>query len=321
MNGPKRHEALEVWRATWLLRGMDEAEPSVSFTHLGLNPTLVRAAERAGYTEPSAVQVAVVPAVLAGRDVRVRAETGSGKTAAFALPLLQLLLEQQSARSTERPETKRERRGNPVAVLVLVPTRELAIQIADVMTRLNGETTARLRILAVYGGVSVNPQMLSLRGGADVLVATPGRLLDLHRQGAVSFGMLGTLVLDEADRMLSLGFNDELTEITSLLPAARQNLLLSATYPRKLSALTESLLKDPVIVDLAPTVTETAIAQHAYVVAPKHKVKLLIHLIDVQQLPQVLVFVSAKKTADSLRNELNGADMPAAVLHGDRSQA
>jgi ATP-dependent RNA helicase RhlE len=285
---------------------------SASFAPLGLSAQLLRAVELAGYSEATPVQAATIPAVLAGRDVRARAETGSGKTAAFGLPILQRLCEEPRVHSA---------RGNPAAVLILAPTRELVMQIAEVLGALARALQPRLKILSVYGGVGVNPQMMALRGGADVLVATPGRLLDLQRQGAVELGALRVLVLDEADRMLSLGFSAELDEILALLPARRQSLLFSATFPPALSPLVQALLRDPVEVDLTPVATPLLIEQRVYTVAPERKAALLIHLIKALDLRRVLVFISVKKTGDRLVQKLNRASLASAVFHGDRSQA
>jgi superfamily II DNA/RNA helicase len=291
--------------------GAASAPTTPSFASLGLDAELLRAAQLAGYALPTPVQLAAIPAVLAGRDLRVRAETGSGKTAAFGLPLLQRLRASQRRHSA---------RGNPVAVLVLVPTRELAVQIADVLGTLASALGTRLGVLAVYGGVSANPQMMALRGGVDVLVATPGRLLDLHRQNALSLSTLDALVLDEADRMLSLGFDDELREILALLPAQRQTLLFSATFSPSLDPLIAALLRDPLTIELAATATPQLIEQHVYEVDEARKTALLIYLIAERALRQVLVFVSAKQSADRLTNALNRADIRAAMFHGDKSQ-
>ncbi len=283
-----------------------------TFDTLGLSAQLLRAAERAGYSAATTVQVATIPAVLAGRDVRVRAETGSGKTAAFGLPILQRLCESPRSPSA---------RGNPVLVLVLAPTRELVIQIAEVLGELSRPLQPRIKILSVYGGVSINPQMMAMRGGAEILVATPGRLLDLHRQHAVELTSLRALVLDEADRMLSLGFSDEVGEILALLPARRQSLLFSATFPSELNPLVQRLLHEPVELDLAPVATSASIEQRVYAVDSERKAGLLIHLVKERELRQVLVFVSAKKTGDALVAKLNRAQLHAAVFHGGKSQA
>jgi ATP-dependent RNA helicase RhlE len=283
-----------------------------TFDTLGLSAQLLRAAELAGYSAATAVQAATIPAVLAGRDVRARAETGSGKTAAFGLPILQRLCENPRSPSA---------RGNPVLVLILAPTRELVIQIAEVLSELARPLRPRIKILSVYGGVSINPQMMAMRGGAEILVATPGRLLDLQRQHAVELASLRALVLDEADRMLSLGFSDEVGEILALLPARRQSLLFSSTFPPELNPLVQRLLHEPVELDLAPVATLASIEQRVYTVDSDRKTGLLVHLIKERELRQVLVFVSAKKTGDALVAKLNRAQLHAAAFHGDKSQA
>lgn len=285
---------------------------TASFESLGLTAQLLRAIERAGYREATAVQAATIPAVLAGRDVRARAETGSGKTAAFGLPLLQQLCAEPRVHSA---------RGNPVSALILAPTRELVIQIAEVLGALARALQPRIKILSVYGGVSANPQMMALRGGADILVATPGRLLDLHRQRAVELGSLRVLVLDEADRMFSLGFSEEVGEVLSLVPPRRQTLLFSATFPPELGPLVRALLHDPAEIELAPGATQVLIEQRVFTVAPERKSGLLIDLIEQLDLRQVLVFVSMKKVGDALAAKLNRAHLHAAVFHADKSQA
>ena len=294
--------------------------PASPFAALGLCSGLLQAVQTAGYRTPTPVQAAVIPAVLAGRDVRARAATGSGKTAAFGLPTLQRLLDQPRMPSA---------RGNRIAVLVLAPTHELVVQIGEVLSGFARALDARIKISAVYGGVAINPQLMALRGGADIVVATPGRLLDLHRQNAVEFATLRTLVLDEADRMLSLGFREELEQLLALLPERRQNLLFSATFPE---ALTQTFLHDPFDVDVTQAqasssaadsqgAREPDIEQHVYAVDRERKSMLLIQLLQQRQLQRVLVFISMKKTADALANTLNRAQIQAAVFHADRSQS
>lgn len=296
----------------------------LSFAALGLDPQLLRALDDAGYSVPTPVQAAVIPTVLSGRDVRARADTGSGKTAAFGLPILQRLVVQP------RQPTAR---GNQVAVLVLAPTRELVMQLADVLSGFARSLQAPLKVAAVFGGVAVNPQMMAMRGGVDILVATPGRLLDLQRQGALEFKQLRTLVLDEADRMLGLGFRDELDQVLGLLPARRQTLCFSATYPQAVEQWTRALLQQPFEVDVTPVTPTTAAAseprpvapqaieQHVYVVDENRKAALLIHLLRQPQLAQVLIFVSVKRTGDKLVEKLARADVAATVFHADKSQA
>ena len=283
-----------------------------AFARLGLGPELLRAVQSAGFETPTPIQTAVIPAVLSGRDVLARAATGSGKTAAFGLPLLQQLLDHPHARSA---------RGNRVAVLVLVPTRELAMQISEVLTGFVQALGAPIQVKVVYGRVAINPQMMALRGGVDILVATPGRLLDLQRQNAVELSGLRALVLDEADRMLSLGFREELEQVLACLPARRQNLLLSATLPHEIAAL----LHDPISVDTGPAgesqgEPEPDIEQHVYQVDLERKTALLIQLLERPALQQALVFISMKKTADALVGKLNRAGIRAAVFHADKSQ-
>jgi superfamily II DNA/RNA helicase len=285
------------------------------FATLGLRSDVLPAVQAAGFQTPTPIQTAVIAAVLSGRDVLARAATGSGKTAAFGLPLLQRLLDEPHARSA---------RGNRVAVLVLAPTRELVMQIAEVLTGFTQALAAPIQVNAVYGGVAVNPQMMALRGGVDILVATPGRLLDLQRQNAVELSSVRALVLDEADRMLSLGFREELEQVISLLPARRQNLLFSATLPQDIAALTQRLLHDPLAVDVtqpSASQSEPDIEQHVYCVDLERKTALLIQLLEKPELQQVLVFISMKKTADTLVGKLNRVGIRAAVFHADKSQS
>jgi ATP-dependent RNA helicase RhlE len=289
------------------------------FLALGLCAELARAVQAAGFERPTAVQQAVIAAALAGRDVLARADTGSGKTAAFGLPLLQRL-------SDDPPE--RSARGNPVAVLVLAPTRELVQQTTEVLGAFARHLAIRLRIVAVHGGGSLNPQMMSLRGGADLVVATPGRLLDLQRRGALDWSRLRALVLDEGDRLLGAEFRDELESIVSRLPARRQNLLFSATFPPALSQLARTLLRDPLELSVELTSerpaddagSEPQIEQHVYAVDAERKTAALIQLLKQRDLQRVLVFVSMKKTGDTLTVKLNQAGIRAAVFHAGKSQ-
>ena len=225
----------------------------MSFSFLGLSPTLLRALADQGFDTPTPVQAQAIALVLAGRDVLVSAETGSGKTLAFCLPVLQALAENQL------PPAGRQRR---VRALILVPTRELAVQIGDVARLLARHEAQAVKVTVVFGGVSINPQMMGLRGGADIVVATPGRLLDLIEHNALELSAVQTLVLDEADRLLDLGFEQELERILALLPAKRHNLFFSATLPPTVQALAAGLLKAPARVDVAPVVLDiAAIAQ------------------------------------------------------------
>lgn len=288
--------------------------PLGPFAALGLRRELCAAVDALGHTAPTDVQREAIPAILQGRDLKAQAPTGTGKTLAMGLPLLDQLLNAPRAKST---------RGNPVAVLVLVPTRELALQVAGVLSSVVSSLGQGLpvpKICAVFGGVSVNPQMMELRGGACVLVATPGRLLDLERQNAVDFGALRALVLDEADRMLSLGFADELAEVLAKLPARRQNLLFSATFPPQLDALIASRLNEPLELRVGTEVTPALIEQHVYTVDQSKKRALLTHLVRTREFQRVLVFVGAKATADRLARKLLSHKILAAAFHGGLSQ-
>lgn len=207
------------------------------FSSLGLAPSLVRAVSDSGFLVPTPIQSAAIPAILRGLDVLGSAQTGSGKTAAFALPLLQMLLDSGAARQS--------------SALILVPTRELAAQVGAEIGQLARCMPRPVKVAILFGGVSTNVQMMALRGGADVVVATPGRLLDLALNNAVKLGSVKTLVLDEADRLLDLGFADELQRILALLPAQRQTLFFSATYPDSVQALAQRMLRDPVRITLA----------------------------------------------------------------------
>ena len=240
----------------------------MSFSSLVLSAPLLRAAADSHYSSPTPVQTAAIPAVLQGRDVWASAQTGSGKTAAFALPILQLL----SAGPRDR--------GRFVRALILVPTRELAAQIGETFLAGSRHLPAPLKTVVVVGGVSINPQMMALGGGADIIVATPGRLLDLIAHNAVSLAAVSTLVLDEADRLFALGFTDELARLLALLPARRQNLLFSATFPPEVQALAEQLLHEPVRIEVAAEPATTPdILQRAIEVDPPRRTQLLRHLI------------------------------------------
>jgi superfamily II DNA/RNA helicase len=281
----------------------------MSFSALGLSEPLRRAAADRNYAVPTPVQTAAIPAVLLGCDVWASAQTGSGKTAAFALPILQLLA------------GRRRERGRFVRALVLAPTRELAAQIAESFRAYARHLPEPVKIMAVFGGVSINPQMMALGGGADVIVATPGRLLDLVDHNAVSLSAVQVFVLDEADRLFDLGFTDELARILALLPARRQNLLFSATFPAAVAALAENLLRDPVRVDVpAAPATTPDILQRAIEVDPPRRTQLLRHLIQENNWTRVLVFVATKYATEHVAEKLRKAGIAATALHGELSQ-
>ena len=284
----------------------------MSFSSLGLSPTLLRALADQGFDTPTPVQAQAIPLVLAGRDVLASAETGSGKTVAFCLPLLQALAQTPAAASG------RQRRAR---ALILVPTRELAVQIGEVARQLARHEAVALKVTVVFGGVSINPQMMGLRGGADLVVATPGRLLDLIDHNALELSAVQTLVLDEADRLLDLGFEQELQRILALLPARRQNLFFSATLPPAVQALAAGLLKAPARVEVAPVVLDiAAIAQQVIEVDTPRRTQLLRHLIAQRGWSRVLVFVATKHAAETVADKLRKAGLAAEPFHGELSQ-
>ena len=279
------------------------------FASLGLSPALAHAAEKAGFVTPTPIQAAAIPAILQGADLLGAAQTGSGKTAAFALPLLQQL---------QLSTTGGPRR---VRALVLVPTRELAAQVGEVLRSLAQHLLQPLKIAIVFGGVSINPQMLGLRGGADIVVATPGRLLDLVEHNALRLGAVAHLVLDEADRLLDLGFADELQRVLALLPAQQQNLFFSATFPAAVQALADGLLKNPVRVEVPHTPgNEPAIEQRAIAVDASRRTQLLRHLVKEHNWSRVLVFVATQYAAEHVAEKLYKAGIYATPFHGGLSQ-
>ena len=279
----------------------------MSFSFPDLSAPLVLAASR--YAAPTPVQTAAIPAVLAGGDVLATARTGSGKTTAFVLPLLQRWLD--SPRETPRR----------VHTLILVPTRELAAQVREVVAELSAHLPEKIKVVSAVGGVSINPQMMALRGGADFIVATPGRLLDLVEQNAVQLSGVKSLVLDEADRMLDLGFADELARILSLLPARRQNLLFSATFPKSLESIARDLLHEPTRIETAADPVEIpAIEQRAIRVDTDKRTPLLRHLIHTEGWKRVLVFVAKQYTADHVADKLRRNGINARSFHGNLSQ-
>ncbi len=281
----------------------------MTFTALKLTVPLLRAVAEKGYDTPTPIQVSAIPPILSGTDVWASAQTGSGKTAAFALPLLQRLA------ATRRSP------GRFVRALILVPTRELAAQIGESIRRYARFLTEPVKTLVVYGGVSINPQMMALGGGADIMVATPGRLLDLVEQNAVSLSAVTTLVLDEADRLFALGFADELNRIVTRLPAKRQTLLFSATFPPEVEKLAQSLLRDPVRVEVAPAPdTAPDIEQRAIEVDAPRRTQLLRHLIQTHGWSRVLVFVATKYATEHVADKLRRAGLKADALHGELSQ-
>ncbi len=283
-----------------------------NFTELGLIPPLLARLTELEYQQPTPIQAQAIPSVLAGRNLIAGANTGSGKTATFALPLLQQL-------HAEKPLSSRSSKGNYVSGLILVPTRELAKQVADSIKSYAVHFNGALKTVAVFGGVSANTQMLALRGGTDILVATPGRLLDLISSNAIKLDKVKTLVLDEADRMLSLGFTDELSELLALVPKEKQTLLFSATFPEKVQTLTKDLLNDPVEIQVQSADASTLV-QRVFTVNRGEKTALLAHLIKQHQWRQALIFVNAKNSCNHLAEKLSKRGITAEVFHGDKGQ-
>jgi ATP-dependent RNA helicase RhlE len=285
---------------------------SQSFESLGLLPELVRAVADEGYTVPTPIQVQAIPVVLAGRDVLAGAQTGTGKTAGFTLPLLQRL----STHANTSPSPAK----HPIRALVLTPTRELAAQVEESI-RTYGKHL-RLKTTLVYGGVGINPQIDALRRGVDILVATPGRLLDHVGQKTVDLRHVEILVLDEADRMLDMGFIRDIRRILALLPAKRQNLLFSATFSDEIRALANGLLHDPATVQVARRNAESElVAQRLYYPVPQtHKRALLSHLVSTGDWRQVLVFTRTKHGANRLAEQLCKDGIEATAIHGNKSQ-
>lgn len=281
----------------------------MTFDSLGLNAEILRAVNEQGYSTPTPIQQQAIPVVLAGGDLLASAQTGTGKTAGFTLPLLHRLV------ANETPIKGRR----PVRALILTPTRELAAQVGE-----NVQSYSRylpLRSLVVFGGVSINPQMMKLRGGVDVLVATPGRLLDLVHQNAVDLSKVEILVLDEADRMLDMGFIHDIRRILAKLPVRRQNLLFSATFSDEIKALAEKLLDRPQLVEVARRNTASEqVSQQVHFVDKKRKRELLSYLIGRDNWQQVLVFTRTKHGANHLAEQLSKDGITAAAIHGNKSQ-
>jgi ATP-dependent RNA helicase RhlE len=278
----------------------------MSFADLGLSPELLRAVSEKGYSTATPIQSQAIPAVLSGRDVLAGAQTGTGKTAAFVLPILQKL---------GRPSTDRAPRA-----VVLTPTRELAAQIAE-SARGYGKY-AGLRTVVVFGGVGINPQIDALRHGCDLLIATPGRLLDLQEQRALDLRSVQHFVLDEADRMLDMGFVHQIKRVIKLLPAERQNLMFSATYSQDIRDLASRFLRNPVSVEVAArNATADRVDQQVYRVSKENKRHLLAHLIDDGGWHQVLVFTRTKHGANRLAQQLEGNGIRSAAIHGNKSQS
>ncbi len=296
-----------------------EAATPAHFAALGLSPLLLARLAELNYQQPTPIQAQAIPSVLAGRDLIAGANTGSGKTAAFALPLLQQLHGGKSQLSAGHRSGSQSAAGNNVSALVLVPTRELAKQVADNIRSYAVHFNGAIKTVAVFGGVSVNAQMQALRGGTDILVATPGRLLDLIASHAIKLDKVAHLVLDEADRMLSLGFTKELTALLALTPKSKQTLLFSATFPEQVKALTAQLLNNPVEIQVQSADASTLV-QRVFTVNKGEKTAALAHLIKANEWRQTLVFVNAKKGCEHLAYKLSKLGISAEVFHGDKAQ-
>ncbi len=279
----------------------------MTFKDLGLSEPLLRAINKKGYTEPSTIQKKAIPLILEGKDVLASAQTGTGKTAAFILPMLQLLTSQN----------KWKRR--PLRALVLTPTRELAAQVYQNASEYS--EFVDIRSTVVFGGVNQKPQVRTLRNGVDILVATPGRLLDLHNQKAFSLARIEILVLDEADRMLDMGFLRDIKKILALMPTKRQNLLFSATFSKEIKKLAGSFLHHPIMVEATPEhTTAEKVNQKAYRIDKQKKTAFIIQLITEGNWEQVLVFTRTKHGANKLCKKMIGAGITAAAIHGNKSQ-
>ena len=283
----------------------------MTFDNLGLSADLLATVAREGYTEPTPVQASAIPLVLDGRDVLGAAQTGTGKTAAFVLPILERL--RRHANTAFSPAR------HPVRALIVTPTRELAVQVADAVQTLGASLP--LRSTVVYGGTPMDPEIKALWAGVEILVATPGRLLDHVGQRTLNLGRVEVLVLDEADRMLDMGFIPDIRRIVALLPQSRQTLLFSATFSDEIRKLSREFLRDPAVVEVAPrnTVADN-LTEVLYPVDARSKADLLIHLIRRDRMEQVLVFTRSRIGASRLASYLDRRGVRASAIHGDRSQ-
>ena len=279
----------------------------MSFKSLGLSEALLKAVSKQGYTNPSPIQEKAIPLVLERKDVLASAQTGTGKTAGFTLPMLQILSQGQQLRH------------RPIRALVLTPTRELAAQVYDNVKSYS--EFLNIKSAVIFGGVNQKPQVSTLRQGVDILIATPGRLLDLESQRALSLSKIEILVLDEADRMLDMGFKRDIDKVMSLMPSRRQNLLFSATFSREIKNLANSILHHPVLVEATPeNTTVDAIKQKVFRVAKAKKPGLIIKLITEGNWKQVLVFTRTKHGANNLCKKMVSAGITAVAIHGNKSQ-
>ncbi len=279
----------------------------MSFNSLGLSDALLKAVSKQGYTTPSPIQQKAIPLILERKDIMASAQTGTGKTAGFTLPMLQILSQGQQLRQ------------RPIRALVLTPTRELAAQVHQNVK--DYSAFVDIKSMVIFGGVNQNPQVSTLRQGVDILIATPGRLLDLHNQRMLSLSNIEILVLDEADRMLDMGFLRDIKKIMALMPAKRQNLLFSATFSKEIKALANEILHHPVLVEATPeNTTVDAIEQKVYFVDKGQKANVLVKLISDGNWEQVLVFTRTKHGANKLTKKLISSNISSLAIHGNKSQ-
>lgn len=279
----------------------------MNFDQLGLCNELLKAIEKKGYTTATPIQTKAIPVIINGQDILARAQTGTGKTDAFALPLVEIL-------------SRRKSTGRPPRALVLTPTRELALQVGESIKAYARRVS--LRCTVVYGGVRITPQIDRIKRGIDILVATPGRLLDLAGQRHLKLSKVEFLVFDEADRMLDLGFSDEITEVLHLVPVNRRTMLFSATYTQKIRNLATKMLQNPALIEVNPgTSAAEPVVQKIHLVDRSNKRRLLVHLITRERWTQVLVFVRTKHGANKLTEKLSAQKISAAALHGNKSQS
>ncbi|HKI79964.1 MAG TPA: DEAD/DEAH box helicase [Ignavibacteriaceae bacterium] len=290
----------------------------MSFENLNLIKPIQTALKNEGYTKPTPIQQQAIPVILEGKDILGCAQTGTGKTAAFAIPILQILSERiNTGNSNANPHKKGNRKA--IRSLILTPTRELALQVSESFSAYGKHTG--LKNTVVYGGVSQRTQTDKLRQGVDILIATPGRLLDLINQNYINLSQIEILVLDEADRMLDMGFINDIKKIIAKVPQKRQTLFFSATMPNEIIKLTKTILTNPVKIEIAPEIkTVEVIKQGVYFVSKPNKKSLLIHLLKNESIPSALVFTRTKRGADSVTKFLNAAKIHSAAIHGNKSQ-
>ena len=293
-------------------------ERYMSFENLNLIKPIQTALKNEGYTKPTPIQQQAIPVILEGKDILGCAQTGTGKTAAFAIPILQILSERiNTGNSNANPHKKGNRKA--IRSLILTPTRELALQVSESFSAYGKHTG--LKNTVVYGGVSQRTQTDKLRQGVDILIATPGRLLDLINQNYINLSQIEILVLDEADRMLDMGFINDIKKIIAKVPQKRQTLFFSATMPNEIIKLTKTILTNPVKIEIAPEIkTVEVIKQGVYFVSKPNKKSLLIHLLKNESIPSALVFTRTKRGADSVTKFLNAAKIHSAAIHGNKSQ-